>query len=63
MNKTIDSSFTGKKYGNIFKEIKKNQIVIPKKMFDIIISNLPSKESIDKFKNFILNMVAIYYLR
>ena len=53
MNKTIDSSFTGKNYGNIFKGIKESQIVIPKKMIDKIILNLPSKEAIDKFKNFI----------
>ena len=53
MNKTIDSSFAGEKYGNIFKEINEDQIIIPSKMIDKIILNLPSKEKIDEFKNFI----------
>ena len=53
MNKTIDSSYTGEKYGNIFKEINEDQIIIPSKMIDKIILNLPSKEKIDEFKNFI----------
>ena len=53
MNKTIDSSYAGEKYGNIFKEINEDQIIIPSKMIDKIILNLPSKEKIDEFKNFI----------
>jgi hypothetical protein len=53
MNKTIDSSFAGEKYGNIFKEINEDQIIIPSKMIDKIILNLRSKEKIDEFKNFI----------
>ena len=53
LNKTIDSSFTGKNYGNIFKGIKESQTIIPSKMIDKIILNLPSKEAIDKFKDFI----------
>ena len=53
MKKTIDSSFTGKNYGNIFKGIKESQIIIPYKKIDKIILNLPSKEAIDKYKNFI----------
>ena len=53
MKKTIDSSFTGKNYGHIFKGIKESQIIIPNKMIEEIILNLPSKEAIDKLKNFI----------
>jgi len=53
MTKTIDSSFAGNSYGNIFKEINEDQVVIPRKMINKIILNLPSEEEIEKFKNFI----------
>ena len=53
MNKSIDSSYTGNNYGNIFKEINKSQISIPSKMISEIVLNLPSKEAINIFKNFI----------
>ena len=53
MKKIIDASFTGSHYGNIFKEINEKQINIPYKIINKIISNLPSRVSIDKFKNFI----------
>ena len=53
MNKTIDKSFTGNNYGNIFRQANKNQIVDPKKMIDKIILNLPNQEAISYFKNFI----------
>jgi len=53
MNKSIDSSYTGNNYGNIFKEINKSQISIPSKMIREIVSNLPLKEDINIFKNFI----------
>ena len=53
LNKTIDRSFTGEKYGYIFKEINENQIDIPMKIIEKIILNLPNKNSINEFKNFI----------
>ena len=53
MNNTIDKSFTGNNYGNIFRQANKNQIVDPKKMIDKIILNLPNQEAISYFKNFI----------
>ena len=53
MNKSIDGSYTGNNYGNIFKEINKSQISIPSKMISEIVLNLPSKEAINIFKNFI----------
>ena len=53
LKKTIDKSFIGKDYGNIFKEIDEKQIVNPIKMIQKIILNLPDQESISKFKNFI----------
>ena len=51
MNKSIDSSFAGKDY--VFKEINESQIINPNIMIQTIINNLPSKESINQFKNFI----------
>ena len=53
MNKTIDRAFAGKYYGNIFKDINKNEISIPNKKIKKIVLNLPSKEAINIFKNFI----------
>ena len=53
MNKSIDNSFAGNSYGNIFKGINESQITIPNKMIPNIINNLPSKEDINQFKNFI----------
>jgi len=53
MSKTIDSSFTGKNYGNIFKDINESQIIIPNEIINKIVLNLPSKETINNFKNFI----------
>ena len=53
LKETIDNSFTGKNYGNIFKEINKNQMDIPIIIIKKIISNLPNQESIAKFKNFV----------
>ena len=53
MNNTIDKSFTGNNYGNIFRQANKNQIVDPKKMIDKMILNLPNQEAISYFKNFI----------
>ena len=53
MNKTIDRSFAGKYYGNIFKDINENEISIPNKKINKIVLNLPSKEAINVFKNFI----------
>ena len=61
MNKTIDSSYTGEKYGNIFKEINEDQIIIPSKMIDKIILNLPSK--LMNSKILFINMAIIYYLK
>jgi hypothetical protein len=51
--KTIDSSFAGNSYGNIFKEINEKQIVNPLTMINKITCNLPNQESISKFKNFV----------
>ena len=53
LKKTIDKSFIGKEYGNIFKEIEEKQIVNPIKMIQRNASNLPDQDSILKFKNFI----------
>ena len=53
MNKSIDSSFAGKYYGNIFKDINESEISIPNKKINKIVLNLPSKETINIFKNFI----------
>ena len=53
MNKSIDNSFAGNNYGNIFKKISESQIIIPNKMIQNIINDLPSKEDINQFKNFI----------
>ena len=53
MNKSIDNSFAGNNYGNIFKGINESQITLPNKMIPNIINNLPSKEDINQFKNFI----------
>ena len=50
---TIDRSFAGNNYGNIFKQINEKQIDIPINTINKIISHLPSKESISVFKNFI----------
>ena len=43
LKKTIDKSFIGKEYGNIFKEIEEKQIVNPIKMIQRNASNLPDK--------------------
>ena len=53
MKKTIDKSFTGNNYWNIFKAIDKKQIIKPIEVIQKIILNLPNQESISKFKNFI----------
>ena len=53
MKKTIDTSYTGQNYGNIFKVINTQNIHNPSEIITKIISDLPSKDSIEKFKNFI----------
>ena len=53
--KTINSSFTGKNYGNIFKLINEKEINIPYKIINKINSDFSSKDSINNFKNFIYN--------
>ena len=53
MKKTIDTSYTGQNYGNIFKVINGKNIHKPSEIISKIISDLPSKDSIEKFKNFI----------
>ena len=52
MNKTIDRSFAGKYYGNIFKDINENEISIPNKKINKIVLNLPSKEAINILENY-----------
>ena len=53
MKNTIDKSFFGNNYGYIFKSIDYKDIINPIKMVEKISLNLPSEESILKFKNFI----------
>ena len=53
MEKTIDTSFSGVNYGNIFKAINERQIHEPYEIINKIIYNLPSRDSIEKFKNFV----------
>ena len=53
LNETINRSFAGTTYGNIFKNVNKNKIEIPLKIIKQIISNLPNKDSITEFQKFV----------
>lgn len=53
LEKTIDSSFAGQSYGNIFKKIPKKQINSPINSIKTYISQLPNQNLISEFKNFV----------
>ena len=53
LKKTINNSFAGTTFGNIFKKENKNKIELPLKIIKQITSNLPNKDSITEFQKFV----------